>query len=206
MLAHPAFAAFAEDLSNDPNILASTTATSTSTTSATSSSTTVKQESTKSSSPKQQAQDQSKEQQQQKQQPQQQTMRQDSMDFSMLNLGNSHWGINNFQQPTVMAVYELPSPSLPSISAISGKTDVLEEIFKGIELPAVMPAPKAGTPSALNTLESAEDVAAVELIRMSSCEVEDEKDDQKLIDEINAAFDLFEAQIQILSVTMGCWK
>jgi hypothetical protein len=194
MLAHPAFATFAEDMSNDPNILSSTTSASTSNTSATSTSTKVKQESSKSSSSKQQtSQPQQQEQQQQKQQAQQQTMR-DSMDFSMHNLGSSHWNNVNFQQPTVMAVYELPSPVLPSTSALAGKNDILAEIFAPLQLPTVLPVPKAQQPRTIGTLARAEDVFSLQSLKSAPC-VEAVKDEQILVDEINAAFDQLEARI-----------
>lgn len=198
LLAHPAFATFAEDLSNDPSLLASTA-------SSTSGSTTPKH-----TEPKQQSQQktqQPQQEQQTQQQPQQlqvNRMQQDSLDLSMLNLGGAHWNAPssfNFQQPSVYAVLELPQPAEFPARSLSGKEegDALSQILSPFKLLPSLPAAKPQQPR-LNVQFDQE--IEVKQVQISSTPCSNEHNEQ-VVQDIEAAFDGFELQISGLSTMLG---
>jgi hypothetical protein len=211
-LSHPAFATFAEDLSNDPSILAQPT--STSATSSTSSTSTVKPSQQKTQAKQQQQQQQSTEsdsqQQQQQQQEQQQstTTQRNSLDFSMLNLGSSHWNASgtgySFQQPTVMALYDVPCPDVLPERTLSGKDDVLTQILSPSNMSRSIAAPKYQQPRLSQVADAQEDTFLPLIVNsVESSAAASATETQQTLDEINAAFDQFELQIQSLNVMMG---
>ncbi|KAL9052925.1 MAG: hypothetical protein Q9162_005103 [Coniocarpon cinnabarinum] len=133
MLGHPGFNTFMEDMSNDPSLLQAFPPQSQPSSTSNSQNTQpqqgpVKQEqaSTASSAPQQQAQQSTQTQQQQQNDVQVGVtmIPETNLDFSMLNLGANHW--NNYQQPQIYAVHELPTgPSAEEImrKPLSGKED-----------------------------------------------------------------------------------
>ena len=106
LLRHPAFSSFLNDLSNDPSILATIDGTSRSSTSnAMPESHPIKREPIV---------------------PQQNSLQvgmsiipESGLDFSMLNLGTSSWSttnpIENYQSPSVFAVFDVPGPSIENV-------------------------------------------------------------------------------------------
>jgi len=200
LLAHPAFATFAEDLSNDPSLLASTSSSS-------SGSSTPKQ-----TESKQQTQNKTKTQpKQEPQQPEQlqvNRMQQDSLDLSMLNLGSAHWNAStafNFQ-PSVFAVLELPQPAEFSARTLSGKNkgDELSQILSPFKLLPSMPAAKTQQPR-LFTAKTSQDIE-VKQVRIGLTSTATPCSDhytEHAIRDIEAAFDEFETQIKQLSTLLG---
>ena len=209
LLSHPAFATFAEDLSNDPTILAQPTTTSA--TSSTSSTSTAKPSQQKSQAKEQQQQSSSaSDSQQQQQQLNQQstTTQRNSLDFSMLNLGSSHWNASgtgySFQQPAVMAVYELPRLDVLPARTLSGKDDILTQILSPVNTLPCTAMSKPQQPC-LSRAGDVQDDAFVPIL-VHSAEVTtpvSATETNRLLDEINAAFDHFDLQIQSLNMLLG---
>ena len=128
MLNHRAFGTFMDEMSSDPSLLNAFAPSQQS-----SSQSTASQTSQTPEQPQQPAQS--------SHQPQQQNVThvgmsmvpETNLDFSMLNLGGNHWGSsNNFQQPQIFAIHELPAgPSFEELqsSVLSGKSgDDAEEL------------------------------------------------------------------------------
>jgi len=204
LLAHPAFATFAEDLSNNPSLLASTTSSS-------SGSSTPKQAETKQQTPNKSI-SQSKEEQQTQQQPQEMQvnrMQQDSLDLSMLNLGSAHWNAPtafNFQQPSVFAVLELPQPTEFSTKILSGKDngDELSQIMAPFKLLSTLPTAKAQQPRlTIAEMNQVIEVKQVHLGSMSTTTSCTYHHTEQSIRDIEAAFDELESQIKKTSTLLG---
>lgn len=205
LLAHPAFATFAEDLSNDPSLLASTTSSS-------SGSTTPKQTETKQEI-LQKSNTQANQEQEAQQQPQQMQvnrMQQDSLDLSLLNLGSAHWNAPNafnFQQPSVFAVLELPQPTEFPMKALSGKDDgdALGRIMSPFELLPTLPAAAKAQQPCLNVVEAFQDMQ-VEWVQTTStinANPFSGGHSEQAIQQVEAAFDEFELQVNNLSTLLG---
>jgi hypothetical protein len=72
------------------------------------------------------------------------------LDFSTLNLGGNQWampsnGMNNYLQPQVFAVHEVPEPAEPiDVAAITGKDSIIDEFTRDdskIECPTEIEVP-----------------------------------------------------------------
>ena len=211
LLSHPAFATFAEDLSNDPTILAQPTTTSA--TSSTSSASTVKSSKQKAQNKEQQQQQQSttesdSQQQQQQQSQQSSTTSRNSLDFSMLNLGSSHWNASgtgySFQQPTVMAVYDVSCPGLLPERTLSGKDDVLTQILSPVKTLPCAAMLKSEQPRLSQAGEAQDETFVPLLINSAACTTSTSATETDcMLGEINAAFDQFDLQLQSLDLMLG---
>ena len=92
-----------------------------------------------------------------------------NLDFSTLNLGANRWNNNNFQQPQIFAVYEVPSgPSFEELhsSVLSGKGTKFDDtaIDAKLDRPICKNVPKASTqsPPAALSADEAEDVSDIQ--------------------------------------------
>lgn len=94
---------------------------------------------------------------------------QNSLDLSMLNLGNNHWGQQgntsyNFQQPQVFAVYELPQgPSMEELARTNVRSTASpsevshDECLSPRSVSSVSDYPCSTSTSSDSTLDNVED-------------------------------------------------
>jgi len=147
-------------------------------------------------------------QQQQQQSHQSSTTSRNSLDFSMLNLGSSHWNASgtgySFQQPTVMAVYDVPCPEVLPERTLSGKNDVLTQILSPVKTLPCTATPKSEHPRLSQAGDVQDDTFVPLLVNSAeSMTCTNAKETDCMIDEINAAFDQFDLQLHSLSLMLG---
>lgn len=210
LLARPEFQTFAEELSHNPSLLAPASSSSSSSSSSTS---TVKPTVSTQKSQQQSSSQSEVSQQEPEQQQYQGTMQDNSLNFSMLNLGNSHpSGYFGFQQPQVFAVYELPQPAELPVRSLSGKEeqeDALSKILSPIKLPSLAAPAKPQQPR-LNVIKPAQQytVAAMTDVTPQTAQptystVSPRSTETDVIADMITAFDSLDEQIQSLSTLAG---